>query len=36
MFTCREPWTPDHRCLGKGKIHFVKVHSEEEDEVEEP
>ena len=34
-FTCREPWTPDHRCLGKGKIHFGEVHSEEE-EVEEP
>lgn len=35
-FTCRETWTPDHRCLGKGKIHFVEVHSEEEEEVEEP
>ena len=35
-FTCREPWTPDHRCLGKDKIHYVEVHSEEEEEVEEP
>ena len=28
----REPWTPDHRCLGKGKIHYVEVFSEDEGE----
>ena len=31
-FTCREPWTWDHRCLGKDKIHYVEVLLEEEDE----
>ena len=34
-FTCREPWTLDHRYLGKGKIHYVEVLSEEEDEQQE-
>ena len=31
-FTCKEPWTLDHRFLGKGKIDYVGVLSEEEDD----
>ena len=34
-FTCKEPWTPDHRCLDKGKIHYVEVLSEDDDEQQE-
>lgn len=34
-FTCREPWTPDHRCLGKGKIHYVELLFEDEGEQQE-
>jgi hypothetical protein len=22
-FTCKEPWKPGHRCLGKGKNHYI-------------
>lgn len=31
-FTCKEPWTPEHRCLGKGKIHYIEVTFDVEDE----
>ena len=24
-FTCKEPWGHGHRCLGKGKIHYIEV-----------
>jgi hypothetical protein len=24
-FTCKEPWHSGHRCLGKGKIHYIEV-----------
>jgi hypothetical protein len=36
FFTCKEPWEPGHKCMGKGKIHYIEVLSnseEEEDEV---
>jgi hypothetical protein len=34
-FTCKDPWVPGHRCMGKGEIHYIEVaadcvHSEEE------
>jgi hypothetical protein len=34
-YTCKEPWEPGHRCMGKGKIHYIEVlsDSEEEDDV---
>ncbi|KAH9288810.1 hypothetical protein KI387_032927, partial [Taxus chinensis] len=36
-FHCNDPWEPGHRCLGKGKIHLIKVEDEEsEDEQEQP
>jgi hypothetical protein len=31
-FTCKESWQPDHRCMGKGKIHYIEVVSNSEDE----
>jgi hypothetical protein len=33
-FSCRDPWVPGHRCMGKGHIHYIEVESgsEEEDE----
>jgi hypothetical protein len=33
-FSCRDPWVPEHRCMGKGQIHYIEVESgsEEEDE----
>jgi hypothetical protein len=32
-FTCKDPWVPDHRCMGKGQIHYIEVavHSDEEE-----
>jgi hypothetical protein len=34
FFSCRDPWVPKHRCMGKGHIHYIEVDSgsEEEDE----
>ena len=31
-FTCKEPWGPDHRCLGKGKIHYIEVMPDDDEE----
>ena len=33
-FNRKGPWEPSHRCLGKGKIHYIEVMSDEEDEQE--
>jgi hypothetical protein len=34
-YTCKESWEPRHSCMGKGKIHYIEVpsDSEEEDDV---
>jgi hypothetical protein len=36
-FTCKDTWVPDHRCMGKGDIHYIEVatdsHEEEHDNV---
>jgi hypothetical protein len=34
-YTCKEPWELGHRCMGKGKIQYIEVlsNSEEEDDV---
>jgi hypothetical protein len=34
-FTCKEPWDPGHRCMGKGNVHYIELVSdnEEEDDV---
>jgi hypothetical protein len=34
-FTCKEPWHPGHRCLGKGKIHYIEVVSNSEEETDD-
>jgi hypothetical protein len=23
FFRCKEPWEPGHRCMGKGKVHYI-------------
>jgi hypothetical protein len=25
-YSCKEPWEPDHRCRGKGRVHYIEVH----------
>ena len=34
-FSCRYPWLPGHRCMGKGQIHYIEVESGSEEEDEE-
>jgi hypothetical protein len=29
-FTCKEPWDPTHKCMGKGKSHYIEVISDDE------
>jgi hypothetical protein len=31
-YSCKVPWEPDHRCRGKGKVHIIEVHYDNEDE----
>jgi hypothetical protein len=31
-FSCKDPWVPGHRCMGKGHIHYIEVESGSEDE----
>jgi hypothetical protein len=33
-FTCKDPWESGHRCMGKGKAHYIEVFSDEEDNEE--
>jgi hypothetical protein len=30
-FTCKEPWDLGHKCMGKGKAHFIEAISDDED-----
>ena len=32
-YSCKEPWELDHRCKGKGRVHYIEVHydSDEDD-----
>jgi hypothetical protein len=34
-FSCRDPWVPGHRCLGKGQLHYIEVESSSEEEDED-
>jgi hypothetical protein len=34
-FSCRDPWVPGHRCLGKGQLHYIEVESGSEQEDED-
>jgi len=31
-FTCKEPWDPTHKCMGKGKARYIEVIFDEEEE----
>ena len=31
-FSCKEPWEPGHRCMGKGKVHYIEVVSDSDEE----
>jgi hypothetical protein len=35
FFTCKEPWNPSHKCMGRGQVHYIDVtlENEEEDEI---
>jgi hypothetical protein len=35
FFSCRHPWVPDHRCMGKGEIHYIEVATYNVDSEEE-
>jgi hypothetical protein len=35
FFSCKEPWEPGHKCVGKGKVHYIEVHSKSDKEEEE-
>jgi hypothetical protein len=34
-FTCKDPWVPSHRCMGKGEIHYIEVTTYSVDSEEE-
>jgi hypothetical protein len=34
-FSCRDPWVPGHRCMGKGEIHYIEVVADNVDSEEE-
>jgi hypothetical protein len=36
-YSCKEPWEQDHRCRGKGRVHYIEVHydSDEKDVYED-
>jgi hypothetical protein len=31
-FTCKEPWNPSHKCMGRGQVHYIEVTSDNEEE----
>jgi hypothetical protein len=31
-FTCKEPWDPTHKCMGKGKAHYIEVILDDEED----
>jgi hypothetical protein len=32
FYICKESWEPGHRCMGKGKVHYIEVVSNEEND----
>jgi hypothetical protein len=34
FFSCKEPWEPGHKCMGKGKVHYIEVLSYSDGEEE--
>ena len=35
FLSCRDPWVPGHRCMGKGEIHYIEVATNNVDSEEE-
>jgi hypothetical protein len=35
LFSCRDPWVPGHKCMGKGEIHYIEVATDSVDSEEE-
>jgi hypothetical protein len=33
-FTCKEPWNPSHKCMGRGQVHYIEVTSDDKEEDE--
>lgn len=33
-FTCKEPWNPAHKCMGRGQVHYIEVTSDNGEEEE--
>jgi hypothetical protein len=35
FYNCKEPWESGHRCMGKGKVHYIEVlpYIDEEEEA---
>jgi hypothetical protein len=31
-FTCKEPWDPGNKCMGKGNAHYIEVIFDDEDD----
>jgi hypothetical protein len=34
-FNCKYPWAPGHRCIGKGKVQYIEMHSYSDEEEED-
>jgi hypothetical protein len=32
FYSCKESWEPGHRCMSKGKVHYIEVVSDKEGE----
>jgi hypothetical protein len=35
FFSCKDPWVLDHKCMGKGEIHYIEVAAYNVDREEE-
>jgi hypothetical protein len=34
-YSCKDPWDPDHQCMGKWKVHYIEVLPNEEDDSDD-
>ena len=32
FYTCKESWDPSHKCMGRGKAHYIEVTSDNEED----
>jgi hypothetical protein len=35
FFSCKDPWVPGDKCMGKGEIHYIEVETDNMDSEEE-